>query len=165
MISNMQGDVEEFHRAFGHTVGNIPAVRDEKLRINLISEEAKELQRALAQEDLLEVIDGACDLIYVVLGTMVAAGVPIEPFWREVHKANMAKLVPCTNCDGDGSMITGTLTTPASKVDCKVCHGTGKVALKREIDGKVMRPEGWQPPALGPILDEVIRHAHDGAKA
>lgn len=165
----MQGDVEEFHRAMGHTVGETPAVRDEKLRINLITEEYKELLKALAKDNLLETIDGVCDLVYVALGTLVAAGVPIDPFWREVHRSNMAKLPDCAHCDGDGDIITTGYDDQdaeiAIRADCDACGGTGKgPALKRELDGKIMRPPGWTEPDLQPILDECIRHAEQEAE-
>ena len=33
----------------------------------------------------------SADLVYVVVGTVVALGMPFMPFWRDVHRANMAK--------------------------------------------------------------------------
>lgn len=33
-----------------------------------------------------------CDVLYVTIGTAVAMGLDIEPFFEEVHKANMSKL-------------------------------------------------------------------------
>ena len=50
--------------------------------------------------DLLETIDGLCDLIYVICGTAVAAGVDLDPHYAEVQKANMMKLLGPKRADG-----------------------------------------------------------------
>lgn len=66
-----------------------PAVRD--LRIALIREEHAELQTALRNGDLVGIADGCADLMVVVLGTMVAYGLPADIF-DEVHRSNLSKL-------------------------------------------------------------------------
>jgi len=49
-------------------------------------------KRSLRSEpDLVEVIDGLCDLIYVAYGTAEAVGVDLEPYFNAVHASNMAK--------------------------------------------------------------------------
>lgn len=45
-----------------------------------------------AQSDELEAIDGLCDLLYVIFGSAVAWGIDLEPFFDNVHKANMSKM-------------------------------------------------------------------------
>lgn len=63
-----------------------------KLRANLIAEEAKELVDALHTEDIKAVTKEACDLLYVLLATVVVFGLPVWPaFWR-VHENNTAKV-------------------------------------------------------------------------
>src|SRR5688500_11781444 len=42
-------------------------------------------------ELLAEVVDGQADLLYVTIGTAVACGTPMDPFWNEVHRSNMQK--------------------------------------------------------------------------
>jgi len=88
-----QADVQEFHEAMGQTVGDYlhPALADHALRADLITEEYSELMEALGNDDLIEAVDAMCDLIYVVLGTAVAAGVELIPAWYEVHGSNMQK--------------------------------------------------------------------------
>jgi predicted HAD superfamily Cof-like phosphohydrolase len=88
---SVQRDVEEFHMKFDHPAGGKIKLRMRKLRRRLIKEESKELCRALKRKDEVEVIDGICDLIYVTVGTAVAMGIDLEPFWNEVHYANMSK--------------------------------------------------------------------------
>lgn len=157
-MTDMLRDVREFHEVMGHTVGSQLAVRDEKLRINLITEETKETNRALAQEDLVEMIDGCMDILYVTLGTLVAAGVnevQLGAFWKEVHAANMAKLVPCEACDGTGWTKHTRYPGGAS---CPKCNGHGKHPLKRPEDGKIIRPIGWKEPNIAGLVREIKRN-------
>lgn len=87
-------DVLAFHRKFGCATGTTPALVDgdvRRLRISLIDEEGMEFVEALRVGDLPGIADGAIDLIYVVLGTLVAYGIDANEVWAAVHSANMAK--------------------------------------------------------------------------
>lgn len=112
-----QWDVMDFHRALDIPVGETPLIRRPELRVKLIREESKELCQAIEDGDLIEAIDGMCDLLVVTYGAAVEFGIDLEPFWIEVHKTNMAK----------------------------------RGGPTRE-DGKKLKPPGWQPPNLAPIL-------------
>jgi predicted HAD superfamily Cof-like phosphohydrolase len=59
--------------------------------VRLIEEELEEFREAVAKSDVVEMIDALCDLLYVTYGAAVALGVDIDPFFDEVHRANMAK--------------------------------------------------------------------------
>lgn len=118
----MQRYVEAFHEATNSTIGLVPAVRDHELRARLILEEAVETVAAMgfhataemtptgpgpitrfardANPDELEVIDGLCDLLYVVFGSAVTMGIDLEPFFEEVHRANMEKTTGPKRADG-----------------------------------------------------------------
>lgn len=87
----VQRDVEEFHRALDVLVGDTPAIRRPELRATLIEEEARETVEAIRAGDLVQAIDGLCDLLCVVYGAAVEFGVNLAPFWDEVHRTNMAK--------------------------------------------------------------------------
>lgn len=41
--------------------------------------------------DLIEAIDGLCDVVVIAYGTAEAIGIDLEPFFDEVHRSNMAK--------------------------------------------------------------------------
>jgi predicted HAD superfamily Cof-like phosphohydrolase len=58
------------------------------------------------------------DMIWVILGFCKMKGYDVDAAWAEVARSNLAKIDPAT----------------------------GKV-IKRP-DGKVLKPEGWTPPAL-----------------
>jgi predicted HAD superfamily Cof-like phosphohydrolase len=88
----VQRDVEAFHRALDIPVGDSPAIRRPELRAELIREEARETVEAIERGDLIEAIDGLCDLLCVVYGAAAEFGVNLAPFWDEVHRTNMAKV-------------------------------------------------------------------------
>lgn len=88
-----QAQVEEFHRAIGAPVGVAPCMIDVEARKRLIQEEVvEELFKAMEDGDFVEAVDAVADSIYVLLGTLVAWGVDLEPIFDEVHKTNMAKV-------------------------------------------------------------------------
>ena len=88
---NPPADVRMFHLALGIPVGETPAIRRGELRASLIEEEARETVEAIRAGDLVQTIDGLCDLLCVVHGAALEFGVDLDPFWAEVHKTNMAK--------------------------------------------------------------------------
>ena len=98
--NRIQQAVAEFHAAMGSTIGDTPELRDVKLRRKLIREESKEVLDALANDDLIGAVSELCDLLYVVAGTFVAAGVDFSPIFEEIHAANMRKLGGPRRADG-----------------------------------------------------------------
>ena len=74
----------------------IPSNITAKLRNDLIQEEVDELKDVLldydddtSKEHLLKEL---CDVLYVVFGTVVCYGLPIEEAFKRVHENNMLKL-------------------------------------------------------------------------
>jgi predicted HAD superfamily Cof-like phosphohydrolase len=61
------------------------------LRYRLIQEESGELCRAMMHNDMVEIIDGLCDLLYVTFGAAEAYGIDIQMYFNEVHRSNMNK--------------------------------------------------------------------------
>jgi predicted HAD superfamily Cof-like phosphohydrolase len=119
-LHEAQIDVLTFHRMLDIPIGESPAIRRPNLRAKLIREEARETSDAIMQGNMIEAIDGMCDLIVVTYGTAVEFGIDLAPFWDEVHRTNLAK-------------------------------AGGPV---RE-DGKVLKPEGWKPPNLTRVFQEI----------
>lgn len=60
-------------------------------RVQLIAEELRELIDAAIAEDEVAFADALADLSYVVTGTAVAFGMPLEQLVEEVHRSNMTK--------------------------------------------------------------------------
>ena len=118
--------MEEFHRAFGAPIDGTS--EDAPLRAKLIAEEAKELDEELwnyAQTGILSsnLLKEASDLLYVLLGTLVALGVAdkFEEAFKRVHESNMSKL-------GDD----------------------GKPVYRE--DGKVLKGHNYKAPDLGDLV-------------
>ena len=95
MSKDWYQDIVEFHKevmldSFS-TTPNIPFPKYVALRHRLIKEEVGETLEAIEDENLVELADGICDSIVVLLGTAVTYGIDIRPIWDEVHRTNMAK--------------------------------------------------------------------------
>jgi predicted HAD superfamily Cof-like phosphohydrolase len=123
--------VAEFHRCMGMTNGSWPPTRKEvELRMDLINEEFIEVldevynpktqdfsgdEENYYPEEMIKtkVAKELADLLYVVYGTALSFGIPIDEVFDEVHRSNMSKLV-----DGkplkreDGKVLKGPNYTP-----------------------------------------------------
>lgn len=125
-----QAMVHEFHQATDSVIGTTPELRSSELRARLIMEEAVETVAAMGfavKADIYkptgafafddkdhvahfsgfylvpnfeDVIDGYCDLLYVVFGSAVTDGIDLDPFFAEVHRANMEKATGPKREDG-----------------------------------------------------------------
>lgn len=93
-MDRLQALVRAFHLAMDAGAPAAPSLEGfpGPLRVALIDEEAAEFARAVADGDVVEMIDALCDLLYVTYGAAVSLGVDLEPFFDEVHRSNMAKV-------------------------------------------------------------------------
>jgi predicted HAD superfamily Cof-like phosphohydrolase len=107
--------VREFHETYGLPVKDAPDLSDpqtNELRINLLAEELDELKEALAEGDVVEVLDALIDLQYVLDGAFLSFGLHDvkEAAFNEVHRSNMSKLgedgKPIRR-EGDGKVMKG----------------------------------------------------------
>lgn len=110
--------------------GGVPDIAELKLRRRLIKEEAQELRDALtdcideltasealikagdmdglselmsdaaSKNPLVSILDGLCDLTYVVLGTALSLGFDLDAAFAEVHRSNMTKFPTTLREDG-----------------------------------------------------------------
>lgn len=103
-MHDAQKKVTEFFLHVNHSVGKDTALPSNyaivHLRRQLIQEEVKELFNAIVEENMIEIIDALCDLIYVTYGMAVSFGIDIEPYFNEVHRTNMLKNPEITRRDG-----------------------------------------------------------------
>jgi hypothetical protein len=81
-------------RAF-HKITREGTVRSDRnpaiARLSLIAGELQELVDAFMKGDEVEAYDAVVDLLYVVVGTAVCYGWPVDAGFREVHHSNMTK--------------------------------------------------------------------------
>lgn len=91
---DQQEQVEKFMGLAGQVIPGTPTARsvvEGGFRAQLIQEELDEYVKAVEDKDLVEIADGIADMLYVVIGTAVAHGIPIAPIFEMVHLSNMAK--------------------------------------------------------------------------
>ena len=87
--------VGTFMKTFGQEVKTKPSFSTDKinkLRIDLIKEELRELTEAMNNKDLLEVADALTDILYVTYGAGHAFGINLDECFEEVQNSNMSKL-------------------------------------------------------------------------
>lgn len=131
-ILNPFSQVLAFNLACGNKPGT-PTGDLSKTYRGLFDEEVAETNEAWAKlleaksdVDLLEatteLADGLLDTIYIAMGWLHAMGLEPKALWAEVHNSNMAKVDPVT-----GQMV-------------------------KNGNGKILKPEGWKPPQLLPIV-------------
>lgn len=89
-------DVLAFHEKFHCPISDgptLPSARPDKaLRKRLLEEEVAEFLHAYEHGSPTELACEGCDVIYIIIGSMIAAGVPLDAVWEKVHAANMQKI-------------------------------------------------------------------------
>jgi predicted HAD superfamily Cof-like phosphohydrolase len=70
----------------------------------------------------VEVADALADMVYIIVGTALEFGIPLDRVWDEVQRSNMAKVDPVS----------------------------GRV--EKRADGKVKKPQGWEGPRISEAL-------------
>lgn len=130
--------VEEFHETYGLPVLDRPDITNEMtnaLRINLLAEELEELKDALANNDLVEVLDALTDLQYVLDGAYLSFGLQghKEIAFNEVHSSNMSKL------------------------------GEDGKPIRRPEDGKILKGPNYRAPDIAALLKDHLTDKQDAA--
>ena len=129
-LTFMIEDLKEFMIAFDCEINETPTVPDDKTALlcaKLRISEKSETVEAIADKNILEVLDGIVDQIYVAVYTAHVYGLGgiLRKAFKLVHENNMSKLGP------DGKPI-------------------------KDASGKVIKPDGYKPVDLRPLLEKVI---------
>ena len=126
-MNPMVASLLEFNKAFEIPKLDAPGLSPEdmiELRIKLLREEVEEYAEAARAGDMVEVLDALADIGYILAGTIINHGM------QHIY---------------DDALNEVHRSNMAKSVDGKV--------IRRE-DGKVLKPEGWQPPQLAQFLEE-----------
>jgi predicted HAD superfamily Cof-like phosphohydrolase len=118
-MSKVFTDVTVFLKAVGQETPAFAqsTVSDQaELYKKLIIEEYSEFIEADINNDDVERIDACFDMMWVIVGYMKSRGWDCETIWDEGAKSNLSKIDPVSGL------------------------------VKRREDGKILKPEGWQPP-------------------
>ena len=115
----------EFNESFEIPKLDVPGLGPNELielRIKLLTEEVQEYAEAARSGDLVEVLDALADIGYILAGTIINHG--MKAIYDDAfNEVHRSNMAKLVN---------------------------GKV-IRRE-DGKVLKPEGWQPPQLDQFL-------------
>lgn len=87
--------LKEFYEAFDLPVQDEPVlpIKDRrKLRMKLLEEEYHEYRYAERGDDLVKIADALADMLYIIGGTALEYGIPLDKIFLEVHRSNMSKL-------------------------------------------------------------------------
>lgn len=87
--------VKQFHEVYGAYVSDesdFPDLDTRKLRKDLLEEEFNEYLEGETNNNYIEVCDALGDMLYIIYGTALSYGMPINEIFEEIHKSNMSKL-------------------------------------------------------------------------
>lgn len=123
-----------------------------------VVEEANEIQDGANKGDIQEILDGYLDTKFTndQIGVYLEAlGVDIVGAWGEVCRSNNTKF------SNDEQMMQDSATElwyrTGSKVSVVESPVPGVFVLKREHDGKIMKPECFKEPRLRPFIPKQLR--------
>lgn len=88
-------DVKEFHEKFDVPIKTTTEFPDEErrtLRRALLAEEYKEYLLAEGENDMVEVADALADMVYIICGTALEYGIPLDEVFMEIQRSNLSKL-------------------------------------------------------------------------
>ncbi len=145
-------DVAEFHRTFHHPILETPQIPAEnrcQLRVALLAEELKELETAIAQNDIVEVADALCDLQYVLAGAILEFGLgeKFKTLFDEVQRSNLSKA--CHTVEEAKATVAH---YQAKGVECHYIESDGKYLIYRTADQKTLKNVNYSPADLVSIL-------------
>jgi predicted HAD superfamily Cof-like phosphohydrolase len=146
--------VADFHKTFHHPIEKTPIIPSEKrceLRVELISEELKELADAIQNNDLVEVADALCDIQYVLSGAILEFGLgnKFVELFNEVQRSNMSKA--CASLEEADATVAHYLKKGTESYYKK---DGNKFLVFRTEDNKTLKSVNYSPADLKSILDK-----------
>ncbi len=143
-------EVELFNKTFGKPNNYEPIIpNDKKLTdfvVNFIREETDELEHAIQEKDIVEVLDAICDLLYVAVGnaTMVfGLKDKLVPAYKEVQASNMSK-----SCATLEEAMTTIEERSKEHGECYFRKVGTRYVVYRKADDKVMKSINYFAPNL-----------------
>ena len=145
--------VEEFHKTFNAPVLETPQIPSKErcnLRINLMQEELNEIKEAIENNDFVEISDGLCDLMYVLVGSILEFGLKdkFNELFNEVQRSNMSKA--CTS--QQEALATLSHYKQKDGTEGRYEEVNGKYIVYRSVDNKVLKSVGYSPASLEDII-------------
>ena len=150
-------EVETFNETFGKSYQNrkSPAINDADADfvINFIQEELDELKEAVAERDIVGILDAILDITYVGLGNgAMVFGLKdkIEAGYAEVQASNMSK-----SCETvEEAEETVRVRSEQQGTDCHWEQVGDRYVVFRSYDNKVMKSINYFAPDLNQFFTE-----------
>lgn len=123
------------------------------LRMNLIREEMRELEEAVANRDCKETVDALADILYVVYGMGDCLGVNLDKAFDIVHQSNMSKLADTEEqavASVQKYLEDGTYDTPAYR--CIETPTGTKYLIYNQSTGKVLKNKDYKKADFAELL-------------
>lgn len=98
-IGNQVNQFNETYQVPVYSKPKLPNMEEKTRIFNLISEETKEMDEALDENDIVHLAKELGDIIYVTAQQMAVLGIPVDAVLREIQASNMSKL------DSEGNPI------------------------------------------------------------
>jgi hypothetical protein len=149
-------EVELFNSTFGKPNNYTPIVPDDKkltdFVVSFIREETDELEQAIKDKDIVEVLDAICDLLYVAVGnaTMVfGLKDKLIPAYAEVQASNMSK-----SCATEEEAKATVEERFKEHGECYYRQVGDRYVVYRKSDDKVMKSINYFAPNLEQFFTE-----------
>lgn len=149
--------VAEFHKTFKHPILDSPQIPSEdrcKLRVSLIAEELKELEEAIADNDLVEIADALADIQYVLSGAILEFGMggKFKKLFDEVQRSNMSKT--CKTMEE--AEATREHYQQRDGTESYIEESDGHFLVYRKEDNKTLKSVNYSPADLKSILADHL---------
>ena len=122
-----------------------------------VVEEAKEIQTGAEKADIQEILDGYLDTKFTndQIGVYLEAlGVDIEGAWEEVCRSNDSKFSTDLEMMKQSAVLVSQKQGFTHVAESPV---PGVYVLKRDCDGKIMKPTCFVEPRLRPFIPKQLR--------
>jgi len=147
--------VKEFHETFKAPVLETPQIPSKdrcELRINLMQEELDEIKDCIKSNDLVGILDGLGDLLYVLNGSILEFGLGniFDEAFDEIQRSNMSKA-----CNSEEeALLTIQFYLDRDGTESHIEKVGDKWMVYRSIDNKVLKCINYSPADLAKILDK-----------
>lgn len=155
--------VVHFNKQFGNSVPEdmqtkifVDNPKIVKLCMSLITEEVKELEKAICENDMIETIDALSDILYVVYGMGARLGIDLDQAFDIVHRSNMSKLckteeeAKMTVSFYEEQYKSGKM--PYDSPDVKLSHDGSKWVVYNKSTGKVLKSINYTPASFSQLI-------------
>ncbi len=145
--------VKAFHSLMDAPVLDYPYIPQnrQELRVSLIQEELNELKEAIADNNLVEVLDALCDLQYVLSGCILEFGLQkvFDNAFEAVHNSNMSKA-----CSTEEELANTIKKYTLDNIPVDFIIKDGKYIVIRANDKKVLKNINYKPVDLTQFIKE-----------